>query len=227
MNNIPYIDILILAMVAVFIINRLRNTLGKKTGNEHDIANKFTRGKSDLKESSPDKVSKANADQTNVKKSKQVFHENPDISNELNKIHKIDPSFAVDEFIVGAKKAFEFIINKYSDENIKPLKNLLSADIFKMFDKQINSRAKKNENLDVNIIGIKEAKIEDVSIKSSVASIKVKFSSEQVQVIKNNKGKIISGDGNQILSIVESWFFSKDLKRKDPNWILEKIEESN
>ena len=227
MNNIPYIDILILAMVAVFIINRLRNTLGKKTGNEHDIANKFTRGKSDVKESSPDKVSKANADQTNMKKSKQVFHENQGISNELSKIHKIDPSFAVDEFIEGAKKAFEFIINKYSDENIKPLKNLLSADIFKMFDKQINSRAKKNENLDVNIIGIKEAKIENVSIKSSVASIKVKFSSEQVQVIKNDKGKIISGDGNQILSIVESWFFSKDLKRKDPNWILEKIEESN
>ena len=227
MNNIPYIDILILAMVAVFIINRLRNTLGKKTGNEHDIANKFTRGKSDLKESSPDKVSKANADQINMKKSKQVFHENPGISNELSKIHKIDPSFTIDEFIEGAKKAFEFIISKYSEENIKPLKNLLSADIFSMFDKQINNRAKKNENLDVNIIGIKEAKIEDVSIKSNVASIKVQFSSEQVQVIKNDKGKIISGDGNQILSIVESWFFSKDLKRKDPNWILEKIEESN
>ena len=227
MNNIPYIDILILAMVAIFIINRLRNTLGKKTGNEHDIANKFTRGKSDLKESSPDKVTKSSVDQINPEESKHIFHENPGISSELSKIHKIDPSFKVDEFIVGAKKAFEYIIEKYSDENIKPLKNLLSADIFRMFDKQINSRAKKNENLDVNIIGIKEAKIEDVSIKSNVASIKVQFSSEQVQVIKNDKGKIISGDGNQILSIVESWFFSKDLKRKDPNWILEKIEESN
>ena len=228
MNNIPYIDILILAMVAIFIINRLRNTLGKKTGNEHDIADKFTRGgKSNLKESSPDKVSKANFEEVNQENSQQIFHENPGISNELSKIHKIDPSFTVDEFIIGAKKAFEFIINKYSDENIKPLKKLLSADIFKMFDKQINNRAKKNENLDVSIIGIKEAKIEAASIKSSIASIKVKFSSEQVQVIKNDKGKIVSGDGNQILSIVESWFFSKDLKRKDPNWILEKIEESN
>ena len=227
MNNIPYIDILILAMVAIFIINRLRNTLGKKTGNEHDIADKFTRRKSDLKESSPDRVSKANFEEVNQENSKQIFHENPGISNELSKIHKIDPSFTVDEFISGAKKAFEYIINKYSDENIKPLKKLLSTDIFKMFDKQISNRAKKNENLDVSIIGIKEAKIEDASIKSSVASIKVKFSSEQVQVIKNDKGKIVSGDGNQILSIVESWFFSKDLKRKDPNWILEKIEESN
>ncbi len=227
MNNIPYIDILILAMVAIFIINRLRNTLGKKTGNEHDIAEKFTRRKSELKESSPDRVSKANFEEVNQENPKQIFHENPGISNVLSKIHRIDPSFKVDEFINGAKKAFEFIINKYSDENIKPLKKLLSADIFKMFDRQINNRAKKNENLDVSIIGIKEAKIEDVTLKSNVASIKVKFSSEQVQVIKDDKGKIISGDGNQILSIVESWFFSKDLKRKDPNWILEKIEESN
>ena len=228
MNNIPYIDILILAMVAIFIINRLRNTLGKKTGNEHDIANKFTRGKSDLKESSPDKVTKSNVDQINLEESKHVFHENPGISSELSRIHKIDPSFKVDDFIVGAKKAFEYIIEKYSDENIKPLEKLLSANIFKMFSKQINNRAKKKENLDVSIIGIKEAEIEDVSLKSNnVASIKVKFSSEQVQVIKNEKGIIISGDGNQILSIVESWFFSKDLKRNNPNWVLEKIEESN
>ena len=42
MNNLPYIDILILAMIAIFIINRLKNTLGKKTGNESDIIEKFT-----------------------------------------------------------------------------------------------------------------------------------------------------------------------------------------
>ena len=73
MNNIPYIDILILAMVAIFIINRLRNTLGKKTGNEHDLADKFTRRKSDLKESSPDNVSKANFDKVSQKIQDKFF----------------------------------------------------------------------------------------------------------------------------------------------------------
>ena len=97
-----------------------------------------------------------------------------------------------------------------------------------MFDSQIKKRSKSNQNLDVNIIGIKEAKITGASLtKGTIASIKVKFSSEQVQVIKNDKGKIIDGDSNQILSIVENWFFSKNLKNKDPNWILEKIEENN
>ena len=116
----------------------------------------------------------------------------------------------------------------YSDENISPLKNLLSGGIFKMFDSQIKSRAKKKENLDVNIIGIKEAKITEAILgKGNIASIKVKFSSEQVQVTKDEKGEIIDGDNNQILSIVENWLFSKNLKSNNPNWVLEKIEESN
>ena len=57
MNNIPYIDILILAMIAIFIINRLKNVLGKKTGNEQDIVEKFSRGKTNFKESPPDQTS--------------------------------------------------------------------------------------------------------------------------------------------------------------------------
>ena len=55
MNNIPYIDILILAMIAIFIINRLKNVLGKKTGNEQDIVEKYSRGKANFKESPPTK----------------------------------------------------------------------------------------------------------------------------------------------------------------------------
>ena len=53
MNNIPYIDILILAMIAIFIINRLKNVLGKKTGNEQDIVEKFLETKQVLKNLRP------------------------------------------------------------------------------------------------------------------------------------------------------------------------------
>ena len=57
MNNIPFFDILILAMIAVFIINRLRNTLGKKTGNESDIVKKYSVDRtSSYKESIPDEI---------------------------------------------------------------------------------------------------------------------------------------------------------------------------
>ena len=80
MNNIPYIDILILAMIAVFIINRLRNVLGKKTGNESDIVEKFTQRKNTFKESEPDSVS----DQKSAKLNNSVkknLHSNKSNSN--------------------------------------------------------------------------------------------------------------------------------------------------
>ena len=133
MNNIPYIDILILAMIAVFIINRLRNTLGKKTGNEHDLTEKYS-NKTNFKESSPDKIVKNKIDAESSGTQHKIFHEDALVAEQLNKIRAIDSGFTIDSFIDGAKKAFEFIIKKYSDENLPPLKKLLSGNIFKMFD---------------------------------------------------------------------------------------------
>ena len=225
MNNIPYIDILILAMIAIFIINRLKNVLGKKTGNEHDIVEKYTRGKAKFEESPPDQISKSNQNQKIVKD--VFFHNDPKINSDLRKIYNQDENFDSKEFLDGSKKAFEYIIKNYSEEKLEPLKNLLSSSIYKDFKSQIDERIKKSQNLDITIIGIKSAEIVNASLKSKIAIICVKFSSEQVQVIKDLEGKIVEGDNNQILSIDEKWSFSKNLKSKDPNWTLEKIEENN
>ena len=62
--------------------------------------------------------------------------------------------------------------------------------------------------------------------KKYVAYFKLLFDSEQVQVTKNSNDEVIDGDNNQILQIKEIWTFSKNLKSKDPNWILEEIEEN-
>ena len=225
MNNIPYIDILILAMIAIFIINRLKNVLGKKTGNEHDIVEKYSRGKANFEESPPDQISKSNQNQKIVKD--VFFHNDPKINSDLRKIYNQDENFDSKEFLDGSKKAFEYIIKNYSEEKLEPLKNLLSSSIYKDFKSQIDERIKKSQNLDITIIGIKSAEIVNASLKSKIAIICVKFSSEQVQVIKDLEGKIVEGDNNQILSIDEKWSFSKNLKSKDPNWTLEKIEENN
>jgi len=225
MNNIPYIDILILAMIAIFIINRLKNVLGKKTGNEHDIVEKYSRGKTNFKESPPDQISKSNQNQKTVKD--VFFHNDPKINSDLREIYNQDENFDSKEFLDGSKKAFEFIIKNYSEEKLEPLKKLLSSSIHKDFKSQIDARVKKSQNLDITIIGIKSAEIVNASLKSKIALICVKFSSEQVQVVKDLEGKIVEGDNNQILSIDEKWSFSKNLKSKDPNWTLEKIEESN
>ena len=226
MNNIPYIDILILAMIAVFIINRLRNVLGKKTGNESDIVEKFTQRKSAFNESEPDSVSNQKVSKLNnhVKKN---LHSDKKINSAINDILKIDEKFEINSFCEGAKKAFEFILTEYSGNNLKALEKLVSKSIYKAFQDQINLRAKNKEELEITVISIKNPEIKSVNLeKKCIAYFKLLFNSEQVQITKNSKGEVIDGDNNQILQIKEIWTFSKNLKSKNPNWILEEIEEN-
>ena len=226
MNNIPYIDILILAMIAIFIINRLRNVLGKKTGNESDIVEKFTQRKSAFKESEPDSISDEKVTKLDHK-IKKTFHSNKKINSAINEIIKIDNNFEINSFFEGAKKAFEFILTEYSNNNLKVLEKLVNKNIYKEFENQINLRTDKNEELEITVISVKTPEIKSVNLeKKYTAYFKLLFSSEQVQITKNSKGDIIDGDSNQILQIKEIWTFSKNLKSKDPNWILEEIEEN-
>ena len=226
MNNIPYLDILILAMIAVFIINRLRNVLGKKTGNESDIVEKFTQRKNTFKESEPDSISDQKVSRLNKNVNKNL-HSNKKINSAINEILKIDNNFEINSFCDGAKKAFEFILTEYSNNNLKALEKLVSKNIYKAFKNQINLRSKKNEELEITVISVKNPEIKSVNLeKKHIAYLKLLFESEQVQITKNSKGEIIDGDNNQILQIKEFWTFSKDLKNTDPNWILEEIEEN-
>ena len=226
MNNIPYIDILILAMIAIFIINRLRNVLGKKTGNESDIVEKFTQRKSAFKESEPDSISDEKVTKSDHK-IKKTFHSNKKINSVINEIIKIDNNFEINSFFEGAKKAFEFILTEYSNNNLKVLEKLVNKNIYKEFENQINLRTDKNEELEITVISVKNPEIKSVNLeKKYTAYFKLLFNSEQVQITKNSKGDIIDGDSNQILQIKEIWTFSKNLKSKDPNWTLEEIEEN-
>ena len=227
MNNFPFIDIFILAMIAIFIINRLRNSLGKKTGNETDIAQKFSQKPSKFTESNPDKEIEKSKNQ--VKEAKNIIlHKNSSINEKLNNIVKVDPSFTVENYIDGAKKAFEYILVKYSENDLKSLKDLLAPQILNNFTDQIKVRQKQKQILGITILKIDDPEIIDVSIvKNKQCFIKLEFKSQQVQTTKDSNNKVIDGNDNLILNISELWTFSKEIKNKNPNWILEKIEENN
>jgi len=225
MGNIPFFDILILAMIAVFILNRLRNVLGKKTGNEEDISQNLN-VKTKLRETKPDRELnlKMNKDSN---KSIYNLHEDRDINKALNAIKKIESSFELENFVDKAKKAFEYILNAYSANNLKNLKILLDEKIYQGYQKDIEKRIKKKENFEITIINIKEPIIKHAKVVDKRAQITLEYESEQIHLLKNSKGDIIEGDSNQILNISEQWTFSRELKSRNPNWKLLSISEVN
>ena len=221
MKTILSPDLIFFLLVAIFLIVRLRSVLGRRTGNEKKPKDIFTYQDSILE---PDKK-KLLEGKESIKRKPSVGLPEKKISNlkkgtGLEEIFYFDKNFSPKKFLEGAKIAFRSIIETYAKGEINKIKNLLSSNVFSAFSKEIKSRIKKKHSLEHTLISLKSADIEKIHVKSSIADIVVKFVSEQVNLLKNKKGKILSGNDEYIENHIDYWTFSKDLKSTNPNWKL-------
>jgi len=194
-ENFGYIDIILLAIMAGFILLRLRSTLGKGADNMPMKA-RFTQSPSN--------------------EAKQEFDKSV-----LEKENLKDPlKFDEKTFIKGAEAAYEMIINAFANSERKTLRQLLSKDLFKNFDSVIKEREEKKIKSEMTFIGIKETKILDIDQKDTLYKVKTKFVSEIINCLKKDNGEIIEGDPGNIKLVTDVWIFEKDLKSNDPTWYL-------
>ena len=194
-ENFGYIDIILLAIMAGFILLRLRSTLGKGADNMPMKA-RFTQAQSN-----------------------EEF-----IKSAVKDEAKQDPTkFDEKTFIKGAEAAYEIIINAFAKGDRKTLKPLLTKELFKNFEGVINDRNSKKISSEMTFIGIKETKILDIDSKDTFYKVKTKFVSEIVNCLKNEKGEVIEGKPEEIKLVTDVWVFEKDLKNSDPTWYLTEL----
>ena len=194
-ENFGYIDIILLAIMAGFILLRLRSTLGKGADNMPMKA-RFTQS------------------QNNEEIVKTTPHDEP--QRDEGKFHE-------KTFIKGAEAAYEMIINAFASSDRKILKPLLTKELFKSFEDVIKERTDKKIISEMTFIGIKETKVLDVNIVGSIYNVKTKFVSEIVNCLKNEKKEVIEGDPEKIKLVTDVWVFKKDLKSSDPTWYLTEL----
>jgi predicted lipid-binding transport protein (Tim44 family) len=48
----------------------------------------------------------------------------------------------------------------------------------------------------------------------------VRFTSEQVNVVRDAEGKVLEGDPGTAEEVVDIWTFERDTRSADPNWTL-------
>jgi predicted lipid-binding transport protein (Tim44 family) len=190
-NGFEYIDIILLAMIAGFIFLRLRGILGKKNGFEGKISTQF----------------KKEFEKINV--SPKPINENFD--EETQK-----------EFLKGAEIAYETIITDFSDSDNKLIasKPLLSKKIHDQFKEALLDRENKSHFAEITFIGIKSAAVKTHKKIEDNLEVTVDFVSEIITCIKDKDKKIISGDGEKIKTVYDTWVFSKNTKSDNPNWLL-------
>ena len=197
-NAFQYMDIIFLAVVAGVVLLRLRSVLGKRTGSEKKDSNLYSYDKPVNQSSDTPKPVQM---QANINNSKTDWFDN-------------------DNFIAGAKGAYETIVTNFENDNIKELKPLLEEDVLKSFTEVIENRKKNGEHVEFSFIGIESAEIIYKDLNSSPMEVTVRFISEMITCIKNSKDEVISGSLNQIQKVTDVWTFSKFKNKKNANWLL-------
>jgi predicted lipid-binding transport protein (Tim44 family) len=144
----------------------------------------------------------------------------------LEDIAKASPGFNVPSFLDGAKAAYEIILESYAKADKRALKPLLSRDVFSGFSEAIDQRAGKGQTVSFQFVSFKAAKIIFAGLEGSRASIGVRFTAEVISATRDASGKIIEGDEKSVRELSDDWDFERDVKARDPNWVLVSTEEN-
>ena len=190
--SFEYIDIILLAMIAGFIFLRLRGILGRRSGFEGKNPAQFKEVLKNIKAEQP-------------RKTNDIFD-----------------TVAQQDFLKGAKIAYETVITDFSDNDnkITTSRTLLNSQIYKQFDQALKERSSRGHYAEITFIGINSAEIKEHKKIGNILNVTVDFIAEVITCIRDKEKKIVSGDPEKIKKIYDTWVFSRDTTSINPNWQL-------
>ena len=202
--SLPFIDIIIFAIIAIFLVYRLKSILGQNSDvNEQN--NKIDIGEKDFTNVVKLGNKKSDVNETKIKK---------------DSLYSEDPTFNEKEFLKGAQNFFEIVIDCFVKGDLKNIKMYIDDKLIKNFQLVIDERLQEEESLKINIVKMISIQIKDVKRLNNFLRVSVLFESEQIKVLKDKKGKIIDGDQKKGILVKDLWTFEKKIQSKDLNWKL-------
>jgi len=185
-----FLDVIIFAMIAIFLGLRLRSVLGRRN---------------------PDQEPLAAADQPiSLERARPAMQDLPTdpVANALARIRMAEPSFDPDQFITGAGLAFEMIVKAFAAGDLATLRPLLSEKVYADFKGAIEARGLETEDNRMDLQRIISTTLADASLNADLAEISVRFVSEQR-----------AADGHES-RLIDLWRFARTIGSSDPNWRL-------
>ena len=209
----PFIDILIFAAIALFLIFRLRSILGNRDGFEpkRPEQSAFDSTAQTENDSAPKKIVPLRANKVAEKTAN---------GQGLETVRQADPSFGDEEFMQGAASAFSMILQAFADGDLTTLRRLLAFDLYEEFAQSVHARNKEGDQLAITVHSLNDVRLTDGSLKNSIASVTVTFVSEQSRTVTNSDGDVIEEESEEKAVITDIWIFERDTQLNDPNWKL-------
>lgn len=203
-------SLIFFAVVAVIVVFRLISVLGTRTGHQRD----------------PEARSHAPASEREALTAQRLPDPEAAPSEAHAKIpgfaalHDADPAFDPDHFLAGARSAYEMIIDAFAAGDLRGARRFLADDVHAAFRQAIDARTDAERRLDLKFIGIESATISHGAVEGGRMSVSVDFASNQVRVSRDREGNVVDGDPNRIDLVRERWTFERNVRARDPNWVL-------
>jgi predicted lipid-binding transport protein (Tim44 family) len=224
-NGLPFLDIILLAMFAGFVILKLRGVLGKRTGLERPPHDPFADEPAEAPEgrsNDNEKVVRLPGRKAGAEGVEDAAE--PAAANTLPagimQIKLADRDFDEREFLHGAKAAFAMIVEAFAQGDADGLRPLLSTELYGSFAAALEARERAEESQETTIVTIRSADIVEAALEDDVAMVTVEFVTEQVKVTRNAEGEVVDGDPDRIDTLTDIWTFARDTGSDDPNWEL-------
>jgi predicted lipid-binding transport protein (Tim44 family) len=226
----------IFAILAVFVVWKLRSVLGQRTGAERPPGEAMRR---DRMAGASRTAEPANEDGKVVRMPGAIRAEAPRAAREsdpdrwkpyaeagsavaagLDAIAARDPSFDLRAFVEGAKAAYEMIVTAFAGGDRKGLKPLLANEVFESFSAAIAQRESAGQKVETTFVSIDKASVEEAELRGTTAQVTMRMHSKLITATKDKAGEVVEGNPDKVVDTVDVWTFARDVSSRDPNWKL-------
>jgi predicted lipid-binding transport protein (Tim44 family) len=238
---------LLFLVLAVVIFLKLRSVLGRRTGHEQTRYERLKaqqeatqrngklvgqdkvvtlprREREDIEvRPAPEREVRADVEE----RVKGLAAGNGSLADDLVAIVRADSTFDPDQFLKGARAAYEIIVTAFAEGNRRTLKDLLSREVYDGFAGAITEREGRGEQIDQSFVGIRSSDIVEAELKNDVAQLGVKFVSELISATRDKAGEVIAGDPKRIKEVTDIWTFAREVTSRNPNWKLVATQAAN
>lgn len=217
-EGFQFLEIIFFALLAVFIILRLRSVLGRRTGHERPPSKTFAHSRTNQEEDDNNVVSLPERGRG----PEPVEDAQPPgtAGAGAREIRAMDPSFDVNDFVSGARTAYDMVLSSFAASDTDTLRALLDDDVYVNFQRAIADRESRGETLETTLVAVKSADVVEARAVGRMAEVTVKFVAELVNVTRDKDGEVVSGDPRVVQNITDYWTFARDVRSSDPNWKL-------
>ncbi|MEM1195924.1 MAG: Tim44/TimA family putative adaptor protein [Pseudomonadota bacterium] len=218
-----YVEIIILAMIAAFLGLRLYSVLGRRAEHEEEsVPQRFegTENHSGAAQSQPQQSAPAPSPRP-----AQLDGVMPAVERGVREIASADNRFELNSFMEGARSAYEMVLEAFWAGDRDTLRDLCDDDVFDGFSGAIDAREEAGETLENSLIRVEETRVHSASLDGRVARISVLFVADIAAVTRDKDGAVVAGSLDDAIESRDVWTFTRDVRSKDPNWILDETDQ--